>query len=179
MNTNLDIKPFNDIPYNPINSFNIPSYEIIKEKKCAFSTIGNVCSYNYKTIYKNELPEIEMPYSLDIPQKYKNINDNLDLRNESLKLSSFNINKLEEKYNYNNEKDFLAVFDNINDPMKPIDYDYVKDTHILRGNKVHKKSCNIKPADFSDGKWISQHNNDVKQSIGNKLFDINTKRKIN
>ena len=177
MNYDLDIKPFNDIPYNSINN-NTKSYDydIVKEEKCASSSIGTVCSYTYKTIYKNEFPPANPPYSID---KSPSKNIDLNLRQKSLNISCARSKMLEEKYNDNNEKDLLAILNNINDPIKPINYNYVQDLQMLRGNKVHYKSCNIKPHDYSDGKWITQHNNDVKNSIDNNLFNINKKRKTN
>ena len=102
----------------------------------------------------------------------------MNLRQESHNLSCSRTKILEDYYNNNNEKDLLAKLNNITDPMKPSNYDYVKDIQMLRGNKVHKKSCNIKPDNYSQGKWITQYDNDVKQAIDNKLFNINTKRKI-
>ena len=176
MNYDLDIKPFNDIPYNTIdNNTKSYDYDIITEKKCASSLIGTVCSYNYKTIYKNEFPPANPPYSVDKPPSN---NNDLNLRQESHNLSCSRTKILEDYYNNNNEKDLLAKLNNITDPMKPSNYDYVKDIQMLRGNKVHKKSCNIKPDNYSQGKWITQYDNDVKQAIDNKLFNINTKRKI-
>jgi hypothetical protein len=173
-NHNDIIIPYNDIPYNNINNVPPLQYDIIKEQTCTNSTFGTFCSNKYKTVYRNEIPSIVPPYSTDAPKENNNTED---LRKKSLELSCSNVNELEKIYNYNNEQDFLSVLDCINDPMKPINYDYVKDIHILRGNKVHKKSCNIKPDNFSNGKWIQQHNNEIKNSIDNKLFNINTKKK--
>jgi len=177
LDTNNNIIPYNDIPYNNINNVPPLDYNIIQEKTCVSSKIGlgTTCSLKYKTVYRNELPSILPPYSTDTPIQH---NNNEDLRKKSLELSCSNVKELEKKYNDNNEKDFLSILENINDPMKPKNYDYVKDIHILRGNKVHKKSCNIKPNNYSNGKWIQQHNNEIKNSIDNKLFNINTKRKI-
>tara|TARA_Y100000389_G_scaffold191479_1_gene217726 strand:+ start:7590 stop:8138 length:549 start_codon:yes stop_codon:yes gene_type:complete len=179
MNHIYDIKPFNDVPYNNINNnYSISSYDIIKEEKCVNTNIGKICTHSYKTVYNNELPKMESPYSINMPPNDHN-NNKLNLREQSLKLSCNNINKQEHIYNNNNEKDFLAILNNINDPMIPSDYDYVLDTHIKRGSKVHKKSCNIKPENYNDGKWISQYddNGEVKHSISNKLFNMNTKKK--
>jgi len=177
MSYNYDIKAFNDLPYNNINlNLNKIPYDIIKEKKCIKSNIGNICSYNYKTIYKNELPPIDTPYSNSINNDI-NDNDNINLRNESKKLSNSNICKQSNHYNKNNENIFISVLENINNPLKPINYNYINDSFIIKGQFIDKKNCNTKPLNYNNGEWVTQHENNINNSTNNKLFNINTKRK--
>jgi hypothetical protein len=140
-------------------------------------TYNNNIDYRFYNKNDNNNSSLLYENTENLNNYFNNINDDLDLRLESKKISNTHKNYLNEFHIINNNNNFYSSLYKT-DYTNPINHNYILDHNILKGTKINYKSCNLKHKNYNNGTWNNYFDSNLNfDNSYYNIFNINTKKK--